>query len=251
MILAALTLLAGCGEKHTIDTGIDTSADLATRGDADKVVYAPVTDENGEAVTNSEGETVTEVVPAGQAAGSGNQAGTTAAGADASSAQQGESPQNEPTAAPEEAVKNGEYQLSLIPDKTEVKAGDTFTLTYHLKNCKYVACASFTVEAGENVSVTDYKSNRYSNEDGDNFDIYSNSTDEGVLFGGMITTTIDFLDDDLFTVTYRVESGAKKGEKLTFRVVPTTFLVGTDSTGAQTKDISSSLARTTISVTVN
>ena len=73
---------------------------------------------------------------------------------------------------------------------------------------------------------------------------------EGVLFSGMITTTCDFDDADLFTVTYRVGDQVRKGDKLTFRVVPTTFLVGDDSSGKHTKDYCAMLEKASVTVTV-
>lgn len=252
---AAALCFDACGKKHIIEaTPGDALAPLATGTDA--VVYENVTDRNGENVTTPEGEIVTVAVPRKEATNksgkteadttkeSGASAATTnAAGEKTSSAQV-------PATSPEETVAAGEYVVTLKADKTEVSVGDTLTVTYHLKNCRNVACASFIVEADKGVSIKDYKSKRYENEDGDFFDLYSNSTDEGVLFGGMITTTCDFEDADLFTVTYQVDASAKKGTKLVFRVDPTTFLVGTDDSGKTTKDICAALEKASVTVTV-
>ena len=155
-----------------------------------------------------------------------------------------------PTTSPDLTVKEGEYVLSLSASKTEVKAGDKLTLTYHLKNCRNVASIGLTVEYDKKVSVTDYKSNKFFNEDDERFDIYSNDTPDGVMFSGMITTTCDFLDDDLLTVTFVVGDQVKKGDKLTFRVVPTNFLVGDDSAGTHTTEYRGVLETATVTVTV-
>lgn len=255
-VLSAVSLVA-CGKKHVINADVDPDPFDPAVADGD-VVYVPVTDRNGENVTDAEGETVTEAVtalhPTTEAASSPASQERTTKTAEASRTTEAATKKDtaavvEPTTATT-ALKADEYVLTLSADKTEVKAGDTLTLTYRLKNCKNVACASFTVEAGKDVAVTDYKSKRYYNEDGSGFDIYSNSTDEGVLFSGMITTTCDFDDADLFTVTYRVGDQVRKGDKLTFRVVPTTFLVGDDSSGKHTKDYCAMLEKASVTVTV-
>ena len=239
---AAALCFDGCGKKHIIDaTPGDALAPLSTGTDA--VVYENVTDRNGENVTTPEGETVTAAVTRADAAGQTEVATANAGAGETASAQSDD-------AVETVSVPAGEYAVSLTADKTVVKAGDSLTVTCHLKNCHNVACASFTVEAGKNVTVASYKSNRYANDDEEYFDIYSNSTDEGVLFGGMITTTCDFEDADLFTVTYQVNATAKKGDKLVFRVLPTTFLVGTDDSGKTTRDYSKSLEKASVTVTV-
>ena len=254
LVLSAVSL-ASCGKKHVINADVDPAFDLATAGDA--VQYVAVTDKNGEAVTDAEGETVTEAVSAQPqteketseperttASGAGNNATEPASG------QENTTVRIEPTTAAELSVKTGEYVLTLTADKTEVKAGDTLTLTYHLKNCRNVASIGLTVEADKKVSVTDYKSGKFFNADDERFDIYSNDTPEGVLFSGMITTTCDFLDDDLLTVTYLVGDQVKKGDKLTFRVVPTNFLVGDDSDGKHTTEYRAVLEKASVTVTV-
>ena len=254
LVLSALSFSA-CGKKHVIKA--DLAADpfsAATAGDA--VVYVQVTDKDGENVTDAEGETVTAAVPAAPQttdAASGT-AETKTANGEKNPTEPADKKETQATAEVSSAADvvsgKGDYVLTLIPDKTEVKAGDELTVTYHMKNCKNVGCASFTVEAGKNVSVVDYESNDFVNYDKKIFEIYSNSTDEGVLFSGMSMTTCDFLDSDLFTVTYLIGDNVKKGDKLVFRVVPTTFLVGADRSGDQTKDICAELEKATAEVVV-
>ncbi len=253
---AAALCFDACGKKHIIEaTPGDALAPLATGTDA--VVYENLTDRNGENVTTPEGETVTVAVPKEEATNKSGKTESDTKGAaepsvpttKAAGEKTSSSPQV-PTVPPEVTVPAGEYVVTLKADKTEVSAGDTLTVTYHLKNCRNVACASFVVEADQGVTVQNYKSKRYENENGDFFDLYSNSTDEGVLFGGMITTTCDFEDADLFTVTYQVDASAKKGTKLVFRVDPTTFLVGTDDSGKTTNDICAALEKASVTVTV-
>ena len=262
-LLFCAALFAGCGKKHEIHTDLASDGfSLATAGDG--VVYVPVTDLSGEAVTDAEGETVTEAVESTRqtvdtdpSSAPVSEPDTTRAAEqnvknDPSAATtQSAAKTDEPTTAAALTVKSGEYVLTVVPDKTEVKAGDTVVLTYHLKNCKNVACCSFTVEADKRLSVTNYKSKRYTNDDDENFDIYSNDTDKGVLFSGMIATTCDFMDADLFTVSYLVGDQVKKGDKLVFRVVPTTFLVGDDSSGKNTRDYAGVLSKATAEVTVS
>ena len=257
VVLSCVFLLAGCGKKHVIDTELGTgdlalSPTLATRSDAGYLEIT--TDGDGETVTNAEGETVTAAVT--QAEKTTKSAGETTTAKKQETTTKASSGKQETTTAsalttePELTVPAGKYLLSLTADKTEVKAGDALTLTLHLKNCPYVACFGFTVEYGGKVSVTKYKSNKFVNEDGERFDIFSNDTDEGVLFSGLITNTYDFLDDDLFTVTYTVASNVKAGDKLTFRAVPTSFLIATDASGAVTEDYSGVLKEATLTVTV-
>ena len=252
--LSCVFLLGGCGKKHVIDTELNTGdlAMIATRSDADYLELTTAGD--NETVTDAEGETTTAALTqtettaksaAGETTTAKKQETTTA-----SSGQQETTTAAALTTEPELTVPAGKYLLTLTADQTEVKAGDTITLTLHLKNCPYVACFGFTVESGAKVSVTKYKSNKFTNEDGDRFDIYSNDTDEGVLFSGMITNTYDFLDDDLFTVTYVVASNARSGDKLTFKAIPTSFLIATDASGAVTKDYCDVLKEASLTVPV-
>ena len=66
----------------------------------------------------------------------------------------------------------------------------------------------------------------------------------------MITYTYDFLDDDLFTVTYTVSPDARPGDKLAFKAVPTSFLVADDASGAVTEDYADVLKEASLTVTV-
>lgn len=248
VVLSCVFLLGGCGKKHVIDTELNTgdlalTPTLATRSDA---MYLEVTTAvENETVTNAEGETATAAVTQPETTAKSAAGETTTA-----KKQETTTTSPIPTIEPELTVPAGKYLLTLSADKTEVKAGDTLTLTLHLKNCPNVACFGFTVESGSKVSVTKYKSNKFVNEDGERFDIYSNDTDEGVLFSGMITNTYDFLNDDLFTVTYVVASNVKAGDKLTFKAVPTSFLIATDATGAVTDDYSDVLKEASLTVSV-
>ena len=61
-----------------------------------------------------------------------------------------------PTTEPELTVPAGKYLLTLTADKTEVKAGETLTVTLHLKNCPNVASFGFTVTSGGKVSVSKF-----------------------------------------------------------------------------------------------
>ena len=258
-MLSCVFLFGGCGKKHVIDTELNTgdlalSPTLATRSDA---AYLEITTAgDNEIVTTAEGESATAAVTqtettaksaAGETTTAKKQETTTKA---SSGKQETTTKVPVPTTEPELTVPAGKYLLTLTADKTEVKAGDTLTLTLHLKNCANVASFGFTVTSGGKVSVSKYKSNKFVTGDGDRFEIYSNDTDEGVLFGGMITYSYDFLDDDLFTVTYVVASNVKSGDKLTFKAIPTSFLVGTDASGSETDDYSDVLKEASLTVTV-
>lgn len=169
-----------------------------------------------------------------------------------------------PTTQPQNtAVDTSAYQFDLRADKTEVSPGDTVTLTLKLKNCKNVACFNIFVKCSARKGVVEtekFKSNRFSDDDGNNFDIYSNNEDEaninvqmedkGVLFGGMTTRTYSFLNDDLCTVTFKVSSTAKQGDTLVFSAVPRQFLASPDEEGTTTQNCAEDIEIVPVMVTV-
>ena len=167
------------------------------------------------------------------------------------------------TEPPKVVINPGDYQFDLRADKTEVSPGDTVTVTLKLKNCKNVACFGIYVKCGARkglVETEKFKSNRFSDDDGNNFDIYSNNedregadvrtVDKGVLFGGMTSTTYSFINDDLCTVTYKVSSNAEKGETLMFSAVPSQFLVCPNESGSTTQDCAGDIEIVPVMVTV-
>lgn len=299
-VIASALSLCACGKKHTIDTDVAMGGNESVSGGAG-VVYENVTDEKGENVTDAEGEAVTVAVPAEEAS-SGEAAsakkGETPANATEAATQKGEnatkksetttkkseaatqksesatkkaeqptqkqsSQQASTTQPPKAAVNGSDCRFELRTDKTEVSAGDTFTVTLKLKNCKNVACFGIYVKCGARKGVVEtdkFKSNRFTDEDGNNFDIYSNSDDKsdpaltseekGVLFGGMTSTAYSFMDDDLCTVTYKVTSDAKKGDTLVVSAVPNQFLICPDESGASTQDVKGDIEIVPITVTV-
>ena len=168
------------------------------------------------------------------------------------------------TTQPQKVVVNpGDYQFDLRADKTEVSPGDTVTVTLKLKNCKNVACFNIFVKCAArkgSVETEKFKSNRFTDDDGNNFDIYSNNesaetinpdtVEIGALFGGMPTATYSFIGDDLCTVTFKVTSQAKSGDTLVFSAVPKQFLVSSDETGTYTENIFSDVETVPVMVTV-
>ena len=255
LVFSCAFLFGGCGKKHVIELGdTDVGEHLTLATGTDAIVYENLTDDNGETVTDAAGEAGTVAVTQAEQTTKAAPGETTTARKQETTTSSGKqettTKASVPTTSPDVTVPEGDYVLTLKADKTEVKAGDKLTVTLHLKNCSNVACFGFTVCAGDKVSVTKYRSNSFKNENGENFDIYSNDTEKGVLFGGMITTTCDFPDDDLFTVTYQVASNAKKGDRLTFTATPTTFLVSPDDSGAETQDFRGVLGEVSVTVTV-
>lgn len=258
----ACVFSGGCGKKHVIDTSHD-SGDLALATGTDAIVYENLTDADGKAVTDA-GETVTDAgkteSAAETASAESNETTAAAPGEPTTKTENasGGADQNEtapalaaPTTAPDVSVAEGDYVFSLSADRTKVKAGDTVAVTLRLKNCRNVACFDLIVKAEGPVSVSKYKSNTFANAKGDKFDIYSNSTPDGVLFGGMITTACDFLDDDLCKITYQVEKTAKAGDRITVKAAASTFLVSSSSDGMDTKDYGGAIAEAVLTLTVS
>lgn len=290
--------LGACGKKHIIDTDVALDGSESLSGSAG-VVYENVTDEKGENVTNAQGETVTVAVPVEATSGkqetrpgettvrssetatkkeettaaktetttkknesSAGKETTTAKKSETTAA--GQTPTQAPaTQAQQVTVNPGDYQFELRADKTEVSPGDTVTVTLKLKNCKNVACFNIYVKCSARNGVVEtekFKSNRFSDDDGNNFDIYSNNEDKantginaeekGVLFGGMTSTAYSFMGDDLCTVTYKVTSEAKKGDTLVFSAVPQQFLVSPDESGTYTQNCAEDVSMSPLMVTV-
>ena len=273
LALTACALTFGaCGKKHVIDTDITVDGNEVVSGGAG-VIYQFVTDKNGEAVTDAEGETVTVAVtvPAEASTTAADKAGAATA-ADATTkkgetttkaevttrkgetttraeittkkqettTKKSETTTKKPetttkkpepttakpttTAAPEITVKDGEYVMTLSPDKTTVKAGETFNVTLKLSNCKNVK--SFGMEIRSEGSLAASNSRKNMSADGINMEI-NTAAEEGTLIGGYFKDSYSFDSYDLCTITYKVSDSAVKGETLVLTVVPTQMDVGT------------------------
>lgn len=146
--------------------------------------------------------------------------------------------------------QDGKNVVTLTADKTTVRPGDTVTLTLHLKDCPKVACFNFSIRCMGPASVAGNRFNKFSNKNGDAFTINSNAKDKELLLGGMISTTCDFLDDDLCTVTYRVSADAEPGEELIFAALTTQFMTSETEDGRILTDYSEEINAVMLRITV-
>ena len=138
-----------------------------------------------------------------------------------------------------------EYRMTLIPDKSEVKPGDTLAVTVNLKNCKNVKSFGMIVRAEGALAAVNSKKNMSAEEI--NMEI-NTSADEGALIGGYFSLNYSFDDYDLCTIAYKVSDSAEAGDTLSLVLVPYTLSVGTGN-GVGT-DYSAFLPTDSIKITV-
>lgn len=146
--------------------------------------------------------------------------------------------------------RDGKNVMTLTADKTKVAPGDTVTLTLRLKDCPKVACFNFSIRCMGPATVAGSRYNKFSNKNGDAFTINSNAKERELLLGGMISTTCDFLNDEICTMTCRVSDNAESGETLMFVAVATQFMTSETEDGRILTDCSEQINAAVLQITV-
>ena len=146
--------------------------------------------------------------------------------------------------------RDGKNIMTLTADKTTVRPGDTVTLSLRLKDSPKVACFNLSVRCMGPVSVTGSRYNRFTNKNGDAFSIHTNEKEQEMLLGGMISTTCDFMNADLCTVTFRVSDSAEHGETLMFAAIMTQFMISDTEDGRFPYDCSEQINPAQLQLTV-
>lgn len=137
------------------------------------------------------------------------------------------------TSPPATNIKDGEYQMTLKADKTEVKPGETFTVTLNLKNCKNVQ--SFQIEMREEGSFKATNSKKNMSADSLSMEINTDppAPSEGTLIGGYFSKSDNFDNYDLCTITYKVSADAEDGETLLVSAAATQMMVYAENSMGQ------------------
>ena len=146
--------------------------------------------------------------------------------------------------------RDGKNIMTLTADKTTVRPGDTVTLSLRLKDSPKVACFNLSVRCMGPVTVTGSRYNRFNNKNGDAFSIHTNEKEQEMLLGGMISTTCDFMNADLCTVTFRVSDQAESGDVLMFAAIMTQFMISDTDDGRFPYDCSEQINPAQLQITV-
>ena len=170
-------------------------------------------------------------------------------------AAQGADPAQETTAAGQSAPSpQGEYVSRNTMDgsslivKTDAKGvlkpGDAFTVSVRIADAALFASLSMYLEFDPaKLTVED-------TESGDAGLMDAFRTRDGRLsYAGLVMETVNLTDSELFSVVFRVNDGAPAGT-VSVAAVAEQYMIGTDASGARTKDLTAGYAVTEVPVLI-
>ncbi|MBR3768033.1 MAG: hypothetical protein IKL10_07335 [Clostridia bacterium] len=127
--------------------------------------------------------------------------------------------------------ENSAPVVSLICDNTEVSAGDTVSVYIHIKDALYTACFDIYVYADEKLVFESEEAEVLNANLIMAANIMDEDTDDYVAVRGIVSTTYDLPDNNIYRLDYKVSGDATSGDKLSVMAQVPTYQVGFDKSG--------------------
>ena len=156
---------------------------------------------------------------------------------------------DEQTTSATDALGNSPI-VSVLCESTEVSAGDTVEIFVHIAQSKYTACFDIYLYADEQL---EYQSAIAKGSDQSLIlaaNLMDDETGEYVAVRGIVASTTDIMDDDIYSIEYKVADDVESGAKLCVNIQVPAYQLGIDERGDEVYSVTEDVQINNLVLTV-